>query len=137
MNHKNKTIKTNSFSLVGDKYSKILKESGLVILTAALIVGGFFVVNNALALSGINITSPNGGEYWSGTQEITWTADCEAGDLVNIYYSSDNFVSSNKIVDGLSCSSGVYDWDTNSVSDGSTYKIKVADKSDVAGVYYT
>ena len=42
MNHLNKKIKVNPLSLVGDKYSKILKGSSVVILAAAFIVSGFF-----------------------------------------------------------------------------------------------
>ena len=42
----NKNMKNNSYantSLLGKKYSKILKESAVVILAAAFIVSGFFV----------------------------------------------------------------------------------------------
>ncbi|MBU4031161.1 hypothetical protein KJ756_03320, partial [Patescibacteria group bacterium] len=66
-------------------------------------MGGFFVAN-ALALTGINITAPVAGEYWSGTQEITWGGGCVDISNVNIYYSANNFTTSVKIVGNINCS---------------------------------
>jgi len=62
MNHLNKKIKVNPLSLVGDKYSKILKGSSVVILAAAFIVSGFFAPSSALAEGGVNISVATGGE---------------------------------------------------------------------------
>ena len=108
---------------------KILKEGSFIILAAMLIVSGFFI-SNALALTSITVTSPTNGEYWSGTQDITWTANCEEGDTVNIYYSTDNFESvSDKLADSVPCSN-LYPWNTTGVAGGDAY-IKVRDSSDV------
>ena len=114
---------------------KILKEGSFIILAAMLIVSGFFI-SNALALTSINVTSPNAGEYWGGTQDITWMADCEDSDTINIYYSTDDFISGTKIVHGLACDISSYSWNTVSMLDGANYKIKVRDSldPDVGGV---
>ncbi|MCG2809605.1 MAG: hypothetical protein L6275_04690, partial [Candidatus Portnoybacteria bacterium] len=107
-----------------------LRWSPFLILFAVLIMGGFFVAN-ALALTGINITAPVAGEYWSGEKGITWTADCMSSDSVNIYYSTNNFIDSGtKIAGPVPCSPSVYSWNTTGVADNSNYKIKVRDASD-------
>lgn len=54
---KNTLYKNSPLSLVGDKYSKILKGSSVVILAAAFIVSGFFIANNALAAATVNPAS--------------------------------------------------------------------------------
>lgn len=68
----NKNMKNNSYantSLLGKKYSKILKESSVVILAAAFLVSGFFVANViaagevsvTVAPTGTKILTQNGG----------------------------------------------------------------------------
>ncbi|MCP6717999.1 MAG: DUF5011 domain-containing protein [Patescibacteria group bacterium] len=118
---------------------KILKQGSFIILAAMLIVSGFFI-SNALAVTGITVTSPINGEYWNETQNITWTANCEGGDTVNIYYSTDNFGNvSDRLADSVPCSNYLYPWDTTEVADGNAY-IKVRDTFDsdvynVSGVF--
>ena len=42
----------------------------------------------------VAVTSPNGGEIWSGNHQVTWTASDADGDsdiqTINVYYSADN-----------------------------------------------
>jgi len=111
-----------------------LKKVFSVTLTAILLVSGFFV-GDVLAVASITVTSPTAGVYWRGTQNITWIADCQPGDQVNIYYSTNDFVSSTKIADGVACNAYSYSWDTTG-KNGANYKIKVRDKidPDVSGV---
>lgn len=110
-------------------------KSPIAILLFALLAIGGGLAYQAVALSGINITAPTTGANWSGTKEIAWGGGCVDISNVNIYYSANNFTTSVKIVGNINCSLGVYNWNTTAVSDGATYKIKVADSSDVAGVY--
>ena len=92
-----------------------------VILSAILIISGFFVYN-ALALAGITVTAPNGGEYWSGTRDIEWAADCEGEDYINIQYSTGGVF---QTIDTVSCDPKIYRWNTESYSDGSNYQIRI------------
>jgi len=102
------------------------KKSFFVILTATLIISGFFV-SNALAVTTITVDSPNGGECWNGTQDITWSSDCVSGEYVDIKYTTGG--SSQLIKSYVDCTAGSYSWDTNSVSEGSSYQIIIYDAS--------
>ncbi len=119
-----------TYLFIGSKFLRSSKKGFFVILTTVLFLSGFFVANSALALNSITVNSPNEGEYLSGIQDITWTADCVEGDAVNIYYSTDDFVNQSVKIDGnLTCSDGSYSWNTTGVNDGD-YKIRVTDSND-------
>ncbi|MDP3043595.1 MAG: hypothetical protein Q8N21_04280 [bacterium] len=109
----------------------------MAILVCALLVIGGGVAYNALALSGINITAPVAGVYWSGTQNITWTADCETGDYINIQYTTG---STFKTIATVVCSAYKYNWNTISYPESSNYQIRLyldgqMDKNDISGVF--
>jgi hypothetical protein len=76
----------------------------------------------------ITVTSPNGGEVWSGTQHITWETESITGDPVNaidIFYSQNGATTWDTITVGDE-NDGTYSWNTLDVSDGVQYTIKVA-----------
>jgi len=73
------------------------------------------------------VQSPNGGETWSGTRTIQWTAtdpDGDTIDTVDIYYSANRGITWNSIVTATA-NDGAYDWDMTTVDDGGSYLIKV------------
>ncbi len=84
----------------------------------------------------VRVISPNGGEVWSGTNEITWQAAPHvAGATISValYYSSDgvawNLLSANEQNDGK------YSFDTTKVMNGNGYKIKaIASENGVLGI---
>ena len=109
-----------------------------MLLFAALVAGGGLAYK-AVALSGINITSPVAGEYWSGTEEITWNADCgsELGQVQSVQLYSINENQSN-FIGSAPCEDYSYSWDTGSLN--GSYKIKAkasndSDIYDVSGVF--
>jgi len=72
------------------------------------------------------VISPNGGEIWSGTQNITWTASTDPdGDPITyeIEYSYDGGGTWNPLASGISETS--YSWNTTAHPDGSNYLIRV------------
>lgn len=81
----------------------------------------------------INVTSPNGGEVWSGTQAITWTSKgCSAGETINIYagvrgMELDHPGTTFLVAREIDCSLGAYKWDTATSfgGDRADYQIKV------------
>jgi hypothetical protein len=76
----------------------------------------------------VAVTSPNGGETMSGPITITWTATDDLtsnlDSTIGISYSADAGATWHTIAQQLN-NSGSYLWDTNSVSDGTQYLIKV------------
>ncbi len=73
----------------------------------------------------VTIMSPNGGEYWNGTQTINWTATGpNANPLIyTVYYSSDGGQIWTQLAAGLNETS--YQWDTTTVENGENCLIQV------------
>jgi len=74
----------------------------------------------------VRVNTPNGGETWGGTNEITWTARPHVTGstiLISLYYTSDgvlwNLISANEQNDGR------FTLDTTKYPNGNTYKIRV------------
>ncbi len=88
-----------------------------------LTVANIFVDNNKDPPA-ITITSPNGGETWSGTQAITWSASDPDHDSLNfaVYYSGSNAANWTKLSDTTATS---LQWDTTTASNGAGYRINV------------
>ena len=105
------------------------RRSFAVIAVAALISG--FFVSTAFAdptPTTLTITSPNGGEIWSGTHNITWSSTGGTpGDTVSLVYSTNDFTTQSLIVgsEGLAYDVGTFSWNTTTVPDGTSYKVKV------------
>ena len=66
----------NAVSFIRNNFLGFAKKASTIITAVALVVGGFFVSAPFAfaAISTITVTSPNGGEIWSGTHNITWTS---------------------------------------------------------------
>jgi len=81
----------------------------------------------------VTVNDPNGGETWSGIQDISWTATDPAHNgtdalSATIYYCTSATSPGTKIAEGIPCTSGdqkIYSWDTTSVTDGN-YWIRVS-----------
>jgi len=110
------------------------KWSRSILLSAVLIISGFFVPNAQAAITSIMLTAPNGGEIWHGTQTINWNATTdEEGGTISILLSTnsgDNY--SEVIAPSVNVILGQYQWDTTqtqagSLIDGSTYRVKITD----------
>ena len=76
----------------------------------------------------VNITAPNGGEIWSGIQNITWNANSPIDNLTITICLYDGR-SCKTIADNLS-NTGSYLWNTTKLADGSdvadgAYKIRI------------
>ena len=72
------------------------------------------------------VISPNGGEIWTGTHDITWTASIDPdGDPVTyeIEYSYDGGGEWYGLVSGISSAS--YSWNTTAYPDSTSYLIRV------------
>lgn len=74
----------------------------------------------------VTLTAPVGGEYWSESQNITWTAtDVNLGPTpIWIYYSDDGGTGWTQIASN-EANDGVYPWDTSGVADDTDYRIRV------------
>ena len=106
------------------------RRSFVVIAVAALISG--FFVSTAFAdptPTTLTITSPNGAEIWSGAHAITWssTGGTPGVDTVSLVYSTNDFITQSLIVgsEGLAYNIGTFSWNTTTVPDGTSYKVKV------------
>ncbi len=99
----------------------------VVIAVAILFALGMFTAFANASIINLSLTSPVGGEEWSGTQNIIWsyTDDDTLGGTVSILLSSGG--SYNNLVTGVDVKDLSYAWDTTSIPDGSTYKIKILD----------
>ena len=74
----------------------------------------------------VAVTAPDGGETWSGTQQITWTATDADGDTLAIDLSfsidsGDNWT----VISADESNDGSYAWNTAAVDNGLSYQIKV------------
>ena len=84
----------------------------------------FFVgAASAAPITNIAITSPNGGEEWSGTQNIVWTIIGDGN--VDIVYTIDNWANSISVVPDYNGNLLSYAWDTSAVSDGVSYQVRI------------
>ena len=90
--------------------------------------GSNFTISNAAPNNPpeITLTSPTGGESWSASHLITWTATDDDDDTLSIDISySANGGSTWSTISSSETNDGSYLWDTASVANGSSYRIKV------------
>ena len=94
-----------------------------------LSVGMFALFTNATIADApnLNITNPDGAEYWRGVQTITWTASTTATTM-GIGYTAIPGSWQNEILNGsgVNISDGSKDWNTSEVSSDGVYYIKLA-----------
>jgi len=101
-------------------YSVLVSIFSVIVLTFVVVA----VINS------IELTSPTGGEFLSGTIGITWDADGETNDTVEVAYSS-NGGGSWTALESLIPFDSSYNWNTkegdNAVPDGVNYQVRVTD----------
>jgi hypothetical protein len=76
----------------------------------------------------VTVTSPNGGENWTGTHNITWSAGDPDGDTLSfdIYLSNDNGSTYPiHLASGLPNAQRRFQWDTGMLPNGTKYRVKV------------
>jgi len=108
-------------------------SSLVAVLVVFALFGGFFAPIANAVVSAIDLTSPNGGEVWSGVHNITWTATGEPGDTVAILLSNNDFSTSATLIAAIAYDAVLFPWDTTTVPDGTNYKIKVLSPLGVFG----
>src|SRR3989344_4492614 len=112
----------------GSSSTRIVRSLSVFAIAATFALGGFFAINSANAvISSITVTGPTVGQHLNDGVNITWTAVGTPGDLVDIYYSDNDFSTSTKLTtSGLAYDAGSYNWDTVAagISDDTDYKIK-------------
>jgi hypothetical protein len=72
----------------------------------------------------VTLTSPVGGEIWSGTRSITWTTTDQNPSVVDIEVSTNSGGAWTALATALS-DTGTYSWDTTSTSAGMLNRIRV------------
>ena len=114
--------------------NKKLFNLGIFALAVVLMIGGVFVQRVNATITTVTVTDPDGSEIWSGSHDITWTTDGDAGDSVKIYYCSGTNCAENSytLIVASTTNDGTYSWDTTTAADGdaTTYKIRVASEVD-------
>jgi len=134
---RNSTGKLSSLMKRGKEIKKSKLKLPIAMLLCALLVAGGSLAYKAVALFGINITAPVAGENWSGTQDVTWDADCETADYVNIQYTTGGSFTT---IATVACNPKLYEWNTESYPDNSNYQIRMyldgdMSKNDISGVF--
>ena len=71
------------------------------------------------------LTTPDGGEGWGGTQNVTWTTMDASPGTVDIWLSSDSGGTYPTMIATAAPDTGTFSWDTTTVSDGATCRIQV------------
>lgn len=117
-------------------YTRIFNKFSrtFVVITFALFSMGMFATSAQATINQFTLAVPNGGENWSGTQNIIWTQTGGIlGDTISILLSTDSGGSYNTLITpSVDVTSLSYSWDTNNtavgpLADGNTYKIKIMD----------
>jgi len=115
----------------------VKKNLNFVLMTFLLIT--ILVGFVGAAISDISVTSPDGGEQWSGTQDITWDAPGCDNETLWIFWGKGGSIETPHtqaaITKDVDCSAGSYGWDTSGREDGSDYQIKICTPSDYCNTY--
>ncbi|MBN2458514.1 hypothetical protein JXB31_05275, partial [Candidatus Woesearchaeota archaeon] len=101
-------------------------------------VGNVDTHSNTLTINNtaptVEVTSPNGGEEWAGTHDITWTAtDPSPQDEAALTFDingSDDDGATYDVVIATGVSGNSYSWDTKTVTDDDDWMIKVVAHDD-------
>lgn len=119
----------------------LMRSLGLGITTANLLkisqgnLSGSTPTSAAPVSATIVLSSPNGGETWTGgsIHNITWSSSSTSVSKINLYYSTDHWISSPKVIALGEANDGSYSWTVPSIS-SSTVKIMVEGADNVGGV---
>ncbi|MDI6791353.1 MAG: Ig-like domain-containing protein [bacterium] len=108
---------------------KVVAKDGTGLVGEGL--SGVFTIDNNPNGPVVELLSPDGGEYWSGSRLIRWIAEDGDGEKITIDLacSVDGGKNWHTIVTGLE-NDGVYNWDTKTVADGVKYLIQVTAKDE-------
>ncbi len=94
-----------------------------------------------LTISNLAITSPSGGETWSGgsNRQISWNSGSDVS-LVDIDYSTDNGASWTSIITNQNAASGSYTWAVPRTVNTDSARIRISDPalnsiSDTSGLF--
>ena len=117
----------------------VTKKTFIFPLLLIIILVGIAGFGSA-AVTSIEVTDPDGGEFWSGVQEIKWDVTGDDGDTIDILWSTGGlwyYIDSD-----VAYNAGSYFWDTNGVGDGSSYYIKIKStnppvESDISNAAFT
>ncbi len=102
---------------------------GVILVSILVMAGGV-----SAAITTLIVDDPNGGEYWSGIQEITWTVITDGGGEpasteYDVAYSPDSGTNWVNIKQGISRGERSWSWDTTPYEESSTALIRVKDYS--------
>ena len=104
---------------------KTMKTLILGLVMACLMLSAVGAVSAACS---ITVSTPASGDKWAGTELIEWTAT-GCGNDFDIFQNHNGAgypsVTTGNIADNFHSTENTYVWDTSSVSDGGSYKIKV------------
>ncbi len=106
---------------------RLSRSIAVFVMAAAFIASGLFVGSANALVSSLVLTSPVGGEVWSGTHNITWTGTADPGDILTIQYSTNDFSTSTTLISAALFSDLSYSWDTSTATygDSANYKVRV------------
>ena len=98
-----------------------------ILAVSTITLGGFFIPSaHAVGPKTLTVIAPNGGEFWRGTQNITWsTTNFDPGDFVDIGLLDTLLNSSHDISLGVAYDASPYPWSTIGETDGTNYKIQI------------
>ncbi|MCP3920089.1 MAG: VCBS repeat-containing protein [bacterium] len=99
-------------------------------LGAPVVSAADFILDNTAPT--VALTSPLGGEAWTGTQPIAWNVVDAHPDQVEIALSSDSGATFDTILGQFSAGAGSTAWNTGLVSDRTTYRVRIV-ATDLAG----
>ncbi|MEW5766299.1 MAG: Ig-like domain-containing protein [bacterium] len=114
---------------------KVVAADGTGLMGEA--ISGLFTIDKNPNGPVVELLSPDGGEYWSGSRLIRWTAEDGDGEKITIdlAYSVDNGTSWHTLA-ANEANDGVYNWDTRTVADGVNYLIMITAR-DASGLKAT
>jgi hypothetical protein len=103
------------------------KKISLFLVLALVIIGGLMGTMNAqAAVTTLSLTTPDGGEFWGGSRNVTWTTDGLVSDVINIFHCLDGNCADNQVwIASTTANALSYSWNTTGAANGS-YKVKIS-----------
>ena len=134
--HNSSTFSTIwNLSAVNDSTYKIKAVANDSEITGEAESAANITINNVNQNPVVDLTSLTGGQVIADEQFITWTATDPDGEnldgKISIYYATDN--STWTLIAGSQVNDGTYAWDTDSVSNGATYRLNITATDNFGG----